>query len=147
MKKKGYLLIAGSFNFFVAMIHVVAIFVGAPAYYFLDAPQLAVYSEQGSMYPVWLTLFVTSLFLIAGLYTLCAVGTKIKLPLQAFMLKLFAVIYTLRGVAVFWFIYQEFKAPTEAALKEIAFSSCALMIGIFYWMSLLKKRSGKSFSS
>lgn len=136
MRKKGYLLIAGSINFFIAMVHIVTIFVGAPAYNFLDAPKLAVYSTLGFKYPAFFTLFVTVGFLVAGLYALCAAGSKVKLPLQPFMLKFFATLYSLRGLAILWFIFWQIKAPDQSFLKEIVFSLCALMIGILYWMGV-----------
>lgn len=147
MRKKGYLLIAGSLNFFIAMIHIVTIFVGAPAYYFLDAPKLAVYSELGFKYPIYLTLLVTSGFFIAGLYAFCEAGSKIKLPMQAFMIKFFAILFTFRGLAILWFISQQIRAPDGSFLKEIVFSLCALMIASLYWMGISIDQRDQSIRS
>lgn len=147
MKTKGYLLIAGSVNFFIAALNVVAIFVGAPAYYFLEAPQLAVYSALGSTYPAWLTLFVTLFFFISGLYAFCSAGTKIKLPMQNPLLRIFAVLFTLRGMTIFWYIYVQVKMPSESSLKQIVFSFLSLMIGALFWLGSSKKGAASSTGS
>lgn len=147
MKVKGYLLIAGSVNFFIAALNVIAIFVGAPAYYFLEAPELAVYSTLGSTYPAWLTLLITLFFFISGFYAFCSAGTKVKLPMQNRLLKIFAVIFTLRGMAVFWYIYEQVRAPSESPLKQIVFSFLSLMIGTLFWVGSSKKGTASSAGS
>ncbi len=139
MRNKGYFVIAGSLNFFIAIIHVVAIFVGAPAYYFLDAPQLAIYTELGFIFPAWITLIVTAFFFIFGLYAFCAAGSKVRPPFQNPMLKVIGSIFLLRGLALFWFIFVQIKSPTESSLKEIVFSLVALIIGMLYWLGVKEK--------
>lgn len=141
MRKKGYLLIAGSLNFFIATLHIMTIFIGAPAYYFLDAPQLAVYTELGFLFPAWLSFFVTLGFIICGLYAFCAAGSKIILPFQDKVLKVIGSLYLLRGLGLFWYCYQLFLAPTDSSLKEIVFSIFALIIGFLYWFGMKQKSS------
>lgn len=144
MKAKGYLLIAGSVNFFIAALNIIAIFVGAPAYYFLEAPQLAVYSALGSTYPAWLTLFVTLFFFTSGLYAFCSAGSKIKLPMQEMLLRVFAVTFTLRGMAIFWYIFKQMRLPSDSSLKQIVFSFLSLMIGAMFWLGSSKRGKASS---
>lgn len=132
-RKKGYLLIAGSINFLLAAMHLIVVFVGAPAYYFLDAPQLAVYSELGFIFPAWLTLMLSMMFVLFGLYAFCGAGTKVKLPLQNTVLRVIGTLYMARGLVVFWFIYDQIIHPYKGSLKEIVFSIIALMIGWLFW--------------
>ena len=144
MRKKSYLIIAGSLNFFIAILHVATIFVGAPAYYFLDAPELAIYTELGFIFPAWITLFITLVFFFFGLYAFCGAGGKIKLPWQNLMLKIIGTLFLVRGLALFWYGYVQFTSPTESSLKEIVFSSVALILGLLYWMGVKKKAQMQS---
>lgn len=136
MRKKGYLVIAGSLNFFIGVMHIVTIFIGAPAYYFLDAPQLAVYTELGFMFPAWFTLIISFFFFGFGLYAFCSAGSKIKLPFQSTMLKIIGSLFLFRGLALFWYIYMQIKTPSESSLKEIVFSLLAMVIGMLYWLGV-----------
>lgn len=139
MRSKGYLIIAGSLNFFIAIMHIVAIFIGAPAYYFLDAPQLAIYTELGFKFPAWLTLFVTCFFFIFGLYAFCGAGSKVKLPFQSVMLKIIGSIFLLRGLFIIFVIYQQVRMPSSASLKEIVFSLLSLIIGVLYFLGVKQR--------
>ncbi|MCH9632653.1 MAG: hypothetical protein S4CHLAM6_09910 [Chlamydiae bacterium] len=147
MRKKGYLVIAGSLNFFIGVVHIITIFIGAPAYNFLDAPQLAVYTELGYMFPAWLTLIISFFFFGFGLYAFCTAGGKIKLPFQPQMLKIIGSIFVIRGFALFWYIYVQIKSPTDSSLREIVFSLFALVIGMLYWLGVRERTQGTRFNS
>ena len=116
MRNKSYLIVGGSLNFFIALIHLIAIFIGAPAYEVLDAPELAFYAEMGSSLPSWITFFVMLFFILFGLYAFCAAGAKIKLPMQRAMLKGITYLFLLRGLAVFWFIYLQMSNAPGSSL-------------------------------
>lgn len=144
MRRKGYLLIAGSLNFLLAAMHLIVICVGAPAYYFLDAPQLAVYSELGFIFPAWLTLMLACAFVIFGLYAFCGAGSKIKLPFQNTILKIIGTLFMARGLVVFWFIYYQIRHPLQGSLKEIVFSVIALMMGWLFWSGTKETKLNES---
>lgn len=132
MRKKSYLILAGSVNFFIALVHIIALFVGAAAYDFLDAPQLAFYAEMGSSIPFCITLFTIFFFMLFGLYAFYAAGSKIKLPMQNKFIVGIGYVFLARGLCALWFMYLYVKEGTFSSLKEIGFSLIALAIGGLY---------------
>ncbi len=138
MKQTPYLIIGGSLNFFISIIHLLALFVGAPIYQILDAPALAFYAEMGSSIPFWLTFAMMALFLIFAIYAFCGAGSKIKLPFQSLMLKIIGSLFLFRGLALFWFFYLKVMGIPKVSLKEIGFSLFSLLIGFFYVLGTKK---------
>ena len=134
MRNKNYLIIGGSLNLFIALVHLIAIFVGAPAYEFLDAPLLAFYSEMGSSFPAVLTACVTLFFLLFSVYAFFSAGSKVRLPMQKLFIKAIGWLFLFRGLALFWYIYLKVTNSPFASHKEIGFSLFALFIGILYLM-------------
>jgi hypothetical protein len=128
-----WLKLGGILSFAVALLHVVIIFIGAPAYrYFGAGEDMATGAESGSAFPAVLTLFLAAIFAIWGFYGLSGAGVIRRLPLLKIALILIGVVYTLRGVAVFQQLFQIAISSAEAAPREIAFSLVSLIIGLAY---------------
>ena len=127
-----WLKIGGILSFAVAFLHLVIIFVGAPAYrYFSAGEDMAMAAESGSIFPGVLTLFLVAIFAIWGFYGLSGAGVIRRLPLLKTALILIGVIYTIRGIAVFQQLFQ-IVTSSEVALREIVFSLVSLIIGLTY---------------
>ncbi|MBI2483205.1 hypothetical protein HYV74_03455 [Candidatus Uhrbacteria bacterium] len=96
------LLIGGAvLSFGVALLHVVIIFFGAPAYrYFGAGEQMVSMAERGSVIPAVLTLGLVGVFVAFGGYALAAAGVVkgLRLPFVHWVVFAIAAIYSLRGL-------------------------------------------------
>ncbi|PKH87162.1 hypothetical protein [Colwellia sp. Bg11-28] len=98
----GFLVIAGTLNAIVAIIHIGCIYFGAPWYRFFGAGEkMAVLAERGSIQP---TLITSGIVLVLSLWSLYAAGITFRLPLIRLALILITLIYFVRGIAGFFFI-------------------------------------------
>ena len=128
-----WLKLGGILSFIVALLHVVIIFIGAPAYrYFSAGEDMATAAESGSAFPALLTFVLVAVFAIWGLYGLSGAGVIRRLPLLKIALTLIGAVYTLRGVAVFQQLFQIAISSAEVAPREIVFSLVSLVIGLAY---------------
>jgi hypothetical protein len=136
--EKSLLKLGGVLSFAVALLHVVAIFIGAPAYRYLGAGEdMATAAESGSAFPALLTLFLVVIFAIWGFYGLSGAGVIRRLPLLKIALLLIGVVYTLRGVVVFQQLFQIAASSVEVASREIVFSLVSLIIGLAYLLGTI----------
>ncbi len=125
--------LGGILSFVVALLHLVIIFVGAPAYrYFGAGEDMATAAESGSAFPAMMTLVLVAVFTIWGLYAFSGAGVIRRLPLLRIALLLIGAIYTLRGVAVFQQIFQIVTSSVQVAPREVVFSLVSLVIGLAY---------------
>lgn len=127
------MILGGSISVAIALLHIVIIFGGAPAYrYFGAGEEMAELAAAGSVLPALLTFFLAVIFTLWGLYAFSGAGLIRHLPLLRFGLVVIAGIYTLRGIGlvpqVFWMIV----SPQAVAPQEIAFSLASLFVGIAY---------------
>ena len=128
-----WLKLGGILSFAVALLHIVIIFIGAPAYrYFGAGEDMATAAESGSASPALLTLILVAVFAIWGLYGLSGAGVIRRLPLMKIALILIGAVYMLRGVAVFQQLFQIATSAAEVAPREIVFSLVSLIIGLAY---------------
>ena len=128
-----WLKLGGILSFVVALLHLVIIFVGAPAYrYFGAGEDMATAAESGSAFPALITLVLVAVFTIWGLYAFSGAGVIRRLPLLRIALLLIGAIYTLRGVAVFQQIFQIATSSVQVEPREIVFSLVSLVIGLVY---------------
>jgi hypothetical protein len=128
-----WLKLGGILSFAVALLHLVIIFIGAPAYrYFSAGEDMAKSAESGSAFPAVLTLVLVSVFAVWGFYGLSGAGVIRRLPLLKISLILIGAIYTLRGVAVFLQLFRIATSAAEVAPREIVFSLVSLIIGLAY---------------
>jgi len=83
-----------------ALLHVMVIFGGPDWYRFFGAGEhMAQMAEQGLWQPVLVTLFITTVLVIWGLYAFSAAGLIRRLPLLKTALVIISCIYLLRGLA------------------------------------------------
>jgi hypothetical protein len=123
----------GILSFVVALLHLVIIFVGAPAYrYFGAGEDMATAAESGSAFPAMMTLALVAVFTIWGLYASSGAGVIRRLPLLRIALLLIGAIYTLRGVFVFQQIFQIATSSVQVEPREVVFSLVSLVIGLTY---------------
>jgi hypothetical protein len=130
---------AGSFC--VSLLHVVIVFVGAPAYRFFGAGEhMARLDEQGSLQPALLTLFLAAVFCVWGLYALSAAGSFRALPFTKWLTAVIGGIYTLRGLLIvvqLWFYWGNSNGLVH--LHDIGFSLASLAIGLLYLGGLAQR--------
>jgi len=146
--KNQWLILGGILSFAVALLHVVIIFIGAPAYrYFGAGEDMATAAESGSAFPALLTLFLAGIFAIWGFYGLSGAEVIRRLPLLKIALILIGAVYTLRGVAVFQQLFQIATSSAEVAPREIVFSLISLVIGSTYLIGTISNWSNLGASN
>ncbi len=129
-------LVAGALcSFAIALLHLVIIFVGAPAYFYFGAASLAVQAERGSPVPALITGALTLLFVLKGAYALSGAGLLAPFPLLRTVLPIITAIYVLRGlVLVPDLIRLAQGAPYPA--RQAVFSAVSLGIGLVHLMGV-----------
>jgi len=141
--KNQWLRLGGILSFAIALLHVVIIFIGAPAYrYFGAGEDMATAAESGSAFPAVVTLFLVAIFTIWGFYGLSGAGVVRRLPLLKSALILIGAVYTLRGVAVFQQLFQLAASSAEVAPREVVSSLVSLIIGLAYLIGTISNWSG-----
>lgn len=143
------LALAGFSSACVALLHLVIIFVGAPAYrYFGAGEEMARLSEQGSPVPAVVTAALTLIFGVWAAYAFSAAGLLRRLPLLRAALVAIGAVYTLRGLLLgpqaLWFFSGH---QAEVPPRQLVFSAAALVTGLLYlggtiqvWARLKKGR-------
>ena len=126
--------LAGVLSAAVAVLHVLIIFVGAPAYrYFGAGERMARLAEQGSATPTMITLGLTLVFGVWAAYAFSGAGLLRRLPLLGPALITIGLVYTLRGLLlgpqVVWFFSAQRAAVPR---RQLAFSAAALLTGLAY---------------
>ena len=95
-----FLIVAGTLNAIVAILHIGCIYYGAPWYRFFGAgEQMAVLAEQGSLQPTLITSGIVLVLSIWSLYAFSAAGIIFRLPLIRVALILITLVYLARGIA------------------------------------------------
>ena len=123
------LLVGVGLYFLLAVIHFAAIVIGAPAYEFLDTPELADLVRKGSMLPAWLTAGLVVFFMLCAFYLLSGAGVIRRLPMTKTMIWCIGLLFLLRGLAVFWFVYLFMAGSSALNYNEIVFSLFAFCLG------------------
>lgn len=93
-------IIAGTLSCIASFLHL-AVIVGGPEWYrTLGAGEAMVsMAEQGSWYPVLVTLGIASVLFVWGLYAFSAAGLIFRLPMLKPALMAISAVYLLRGLA------------------------------------------------
>ena len=129
---------AGLISFAIALLHIVIIFIGAPAYrYFGAGEEMACQAEAGLLIPAAVTLVIALVFTIFGLYAWSGAGVIRPLPLLAIGLVVISAIYTLRGLAVIGQLIAAAKATGDVEWRGIVFSLVSLITGVIYLLGTL----------
>jgi len=141
-----FLMLGGVANYFVALFHLVIVFVGAPGYRYFGVPELAEMQAKGSAIPIVLTLALTIVFALCATYALSGAGVLRRLPLLRTILLAVGAVYLLRGLTLVQIIILLLAGKLHY-LMAVAFSGAALLIGIAYiagTIPLCKRREEKS---
>ena len=127
------LLAAGLLSTGIALLHVIIIFGGAPAYrYFGAGEQMARQAEAGSYFPGLLTATVTLFFAVFAFYAFAGATVAPRPPLLRTGLILIGVIYTLRGLLLAPQLVAYLANAPLLASKGLVFSTVSLLIGFVY---------------
>lgn len=128
-----FLLVAcGTLNVLIALLHVVVIWYGAPAYrYFGAGEKMATLAEQGSPVPAAVTWAITFAFLGFAAVVFAQVGW-IDLPHAHYGVLAIASIYTLRGVMVLPLLLM----PAPVSRFDLISSLISLAVGLLHFAAL-----------
>jgi hypothetical protein len=136
MKAPRFPLVAGAIgSFFIAVLHLVIIFLGAPGYRYFGAPDLAVLAKRGSLTPVLVTSGIVLVFTVWGFFALSGAGLVRPFPFLRTSLSLIAAAYTLRGLL----LIPELSRLLSGALlapRAAVFSAVSLCIGLAHFTGL-----------
>lgn len=133
LSREHILSAAGWLSAAVAVLHIVIIFLGPPAYrYFGAGEDMARQAEAGSLLPAGVTLAVTVVFAAFALYAFAGAGRLRRPPLLRTGLIVIAAIYLLRGVALFPELAQYARDSSTVMPRHLVFSAVSLTIGLFY---------------
>jgi hypothetical protein len=143
LQNNKFLFLAGIGSMCVALLHAVIIYIGPAAYRYFEAGEdMARMAEEESWLPPAMTLGIICVFFVFALYAFSGCNRFKSLPYLKPALFLIGTIYSLRGLATFYFIYLLLNTPGPDLVKNLVFSLVSLTIGILYlsgWF-LTKKR-------
>lgn len=142
MNAKKLLMIAACFSFIAAFVHILIIFGGGNWYRFFGAgEQMAQLAESGSIQPIMITLFISLVLFIWGLYALSGSGFIAKLPFLKWALYLISFIYLFRGTAglVLPFLSNHVAIQQNSLSFWVISSAVCLVIGSFYLFGTLNR--------
>jgi len=133
------LTLGGAGSLVVAIVHLVAIIIGAPAYRYLGAADLAPLAESGSSLPALLTGSLVILFCVWAAYAFSAAGRIQRLPFVQAGVILIGLMYTLRGITVFPELIYLFL-NRHPAPRMIVFAFISLAIGLCHLFGMYHAR-------
>jgi hypothetical protein len=132
----GVLSLGAAMSFFVALLHLAMIPIGAEAYDFFTAPAHFIeLARRGSPLPALMTLLIAFVFTVFGFYALSAAGRAPRLPQPRIILIGITGIYLLRGLVVVPELLLFLNTP-DIPLRALYFSLISLAIGIVYTIGL-----------
>ena len=127
------LLVGGLFSLAVAVLHLAMIPYGARAYRYFTAPEwMIAKAEAGSLLPNLLTIAITAVLTLFGLYALSGAGYFRALPLLWSGLALISGVYVLRGLGLVPQVVSLMRGTASVAPREAVFSLVSLIIGVLY---------------
>lgn len=137
-----WLKLGAMLSFAIALLHLVIIFLGAPAYrYFGAGEEMATMAEAGSLLPAVITFVIVLVFALFGCYALSGAGMMRRLPFLAPALVIIGAIYTLRGVSAIVQVILLMSGATFIEPRDAVFSSVALLLGVIHLVGV--KRNWK----
>ena len=135
---KALLALGAACSFSIALVHIVIVVIGAPAYRYFGAAQLSYLALQGSLIPPVETLLLAAVFAVCGFYALSGAGLLRRLPLLRPALLAIGGVYALRGMIVILDIIRLFRGPIYP-FRQTVFSALALAIGVIYLAGTLRQ--------
>ncbi len=148
MMARDFLMAAGGFSYFVALLHLVMLQAGSQAYFGCCA-WLARMADGGSPLPIVLALSISALYGIFALYALSGAGAARPLPYLRYALVAIGVVYVLPGLLLLAVTCRQSGFASLPA-REVVLSFVSLLIGLLYlagaigsWQEL-KQVAGRS---
>ena len=135
-----WLIVGAGFSSGIALMHVVIIFIGAPAYLYFGAADLARLASRGSLFPALLTLLITAVFMAFGSYALSGAGLIRRLPFLVPGLFLIGGVYTLRGLIVVQDLIRMVRGAGYP-FRQTAFSAVSLIVGLVHFIGIFRRRA------
>ncbi|MEZ9232971.1 hypothetical protein AB4259_18000 [Vibrio amylolyticus] len=143
-----YLIAASVCCFLAALAHLGCIVFGADWYRALGAgEQMALMAEKGLWYPTLVTLAITVVLSIWGLFALSGSGAILTLPLTRTVLVLITGVFLLRAVA---FVVLIPSFPDNSLTFWLVSSGICLLIGLLFavgtkqqWTKLARPNNNK----
>jgi hypothetical protein len=133
------LTVGAAMSFFLALLHLAMIPIGAEAYDFFTAPAHFVeLARRGSPLPALMTLLVALVFTIFGFYALSAAGRAPRLPQPRIILIGISGIFLLRGLVVVPELLL-FLNTSDFPARALFFSLASLVIGIVYTIGTARR--------
>ncbi|MGJ8529194.1 hypothetical protein [Maritalea sp.] len=117
------------------ILHVAAIFIGAPAYLFLRAgKRMAKADQDGERWPAVLTGFVSTVFLLWALICFWASTQNAFADWARYLVVAIGLVFILRGGAIaFQFMgVTTFSDGEKPQPRDFIFSACAICIGLLH---------------
>jgi putative oxidoreductase len=132
--------LAGILSFIAAALHLACIFVGPDGYLLMGAgAEMASMAAKGKTYPTVITIFISSVITVWGLYAWSGAGILPKLPLLRTCLILITSVYLLRGIG--GFILPFVSQHPQVVMRSFGFwmtsSAICLLIGFVYLKGIL----------
>jgi hypothetical protein len=118
----------------IAVLHVLIIIWGGPAYrYFGAGEQMARLAEAGSLIPALVTAGISAVFVVWAAYAFSGAGLLSRLPLLRTGLVVIGVVYLLRGMLLAPELFARVSGHQPAVpVRELVFSLAALLAGLAY---------------
>lgn len=133
MRREHIFALAGWLSVAVAVLHLVIIFLGAPAYrYFGAGEDMARMAEAGSLLPAALTLCITAVFAVFAWYAFAGAGLLRRPPLLRTGLVVIATIYTVRGLSLLPELGKYLGDSGAVLPRTLVFSLVSLVTGLLY---------------
>ena len=127
------LIVLGIVCFIIAILHIIIVFLGSDAYFYFGAGnEMARMDREGSLFPMFLTLFIVTVFGLFGFYGLSGARVIGKLPLIKTMLLIISSLFSLRGLLFFIQLFQMIFSHSNEPVRFLFFSLLALITGIMF---------------
>jgi putative oxidoreductase len=144
-----YLVLAGCCSFSIAILHIAIIIGGGDWYRFFGAGEkMAVMAENGSLYPIVITMAIILTFSIFGLYAFSGAGLISRLPFTKAVLFFISCGYLTRGIGgipIILFVEHPYLNEINTRIGFIFVSSLlSLIIGVFYGIGTLTNWSSSA---
>ncbi|MBD3168592.1 MAG: hypothetical protein GF307_03845 [candidate division Zixibacteria bacterium] len=142
--RESFLIVGGIANVAIALLHLVIIFLGAPAYRLFGAGEtMARMAEEGSVIPGIVTFVLTLFFILFALYAFSGANVIPRLPYLKKGLIIIGAVYCLRGLMLLPALIME-----NAGAFETITSLAAFIIGLCYLIgSIGFKQKGRTESA
>ncbi len=134
------LIIAGSFSFLAAFLHVCVV-IGGPRWYrfFGAGDSMALMAEKGSLKPTVITLSIATVLFLWAFYAWSGAGVFPRMPFLKAALSAITSIYLIRGLGgiIAPFISDHPQVKQNSLTFWVWSSVICLVIGVFHLMGLI----------